>query len=184
MISNQVAARLRGSFGLRRGVVTISPAHPAWAATYHLFVAELLPHLPTTVVAVEHIGSTAVPGLPAKPILDMAIGLRTGAESVEATEALVSFGFSLRGESTGPELDSNFGFELEERVRLVNAHLVRYAGREWSAYLSFRDRLRADETARDEYAKVKIELANRFPSDRTSYIDAKTAFIVDDGKVD
>lgn len=158
----------------------ITPADPEWAATYHHFVAELLPHLPDAVVTVEHIGSTAVPGLAAKPILDIAVGLRGGFDPEEASAALESFGFTRRGDSPGPEVDRNFGFELEDRVRLVNAHLVRYGGREWTAYVSFRDRLRADDGARDAYARIKRDLAENFPSDRLAYISGKTTFILGD----
>lgn len=62
-------------------------------------------------------------------------------------------------------------------VRLVNAHLVSYGSPEWTVYLQFRDQLRADPRARDEYAKTKVRLAGSFPNDRASYIDGKSAFV-------
>ena len=179
-LSLQLAARLRTSLGLRRGEVRLDPADPTWPVIFHLLAAELLPQLPESVVAVEHVGSTAVPGLVAKPILDLAIGVRADADPAAATEALQRFGFLRRGDVVGPRLDRNFGFELEDRIRLVNAHLVTYRAREWDAYLEFRDRLRADPRARDRYASIKITLARHFPDDRTAYVDGKTGFIRDD----
>jgi len=172
-----LASRLQESFGLTRGVVTIVPADPVWPVVFHQLAAELLPALPDSVVTVEHIGSTAVPGLPAKPILDLAVGVRPDADPENASQALEDFGFLRRADADGAELDRNFGLELAERVRLVNAHLVRYAGPQWSWYVLFRDRLRADVRARDEYARIKGDLAGRFGSDRRSYVAGKTGFV-------
>ncbi|GAB3752753.1 GrpB family protein [Microlunatus parietis] len=177
VITKPLADRFRGSLGLRRGVVELAPYDPEWPVIFHQLAAELLPWLPEVVVAVEHVGSTAVPGLPAKPILDVAIGARSDADAPVVTEALVRFGFLPRAESGEPELHRNFGLELEERVRLVNAHLVRYGGLPWLAYLRFRDRLRADDAVRDRYAKIKFDLAQQFGGDRQGYVDAKTSFV-------
>jgi GrpB-like predicted nucleotidyltransferase (UPF0157 family) len=91
--------------------------------------------------------------------------------------ALQEFGFLLRGDVPGPRLDRNFGLELDDRVRSVNAHLVQYGAEEWAAYLAFRDRLRSDPVARDEYARTKITLARDFPGDRASYLDGKSEFV-------
>lgn len=178
-ISEPLASSLQASFGLARGVVTVSPTDPAWPSTYHQLAAELLPKLPESVVAIEHVGSTAVPGLAAKPILDIAVGVRDGADPEDASLALEDFGFLRRGDVEGAELDRTFGFELADRVRLINAHLIRYAGAEWTQYVMFRDRLRVDSQARDEYARIKSGLAEDFPADRQSYIAGKTAFVLD-----
>lgn len=177
-ISEVLASRLQESFGLVRGVVTVVPANPSWPVVYHMLAAELLPSLPNSVVTVEHVGSTAVPGLVAKPILDIAVGVRTGEGPDDASRALEDFGFLYRGDAEGIELYQNFAFELSDGVRLINAHIVRYAGEEWTQYLAFRDRLRADVYARDEYGKIKNDLAKQFSYDRRSYIAGKTAFVV------
>ena len=176
-ISAELALRFGTSLGLRRGEVRLALTDPAWPVIFHLLTAELLPYLPESVVAVEHVGSTAVPGLVAKPILDLAIGVRTGADPAVPTAALLKFGFLLRGDVPGPRLDRNFGLELDDRVRSVNAHLVQYRAEEWAAYLAFRDRLRSDPVARDEYARTKITLARDFPGDRASYLDGKSEFV-------
>lgn len=179
LISETLASSLQASFGLTRGVVTVSPTDPAWPSTYHQLAAELLPMLPDSVVTIEHVGSTAVPGLAAKPILDITVGVREGADPKAASRALEDFGFLRRGDVEGAELDRTFGFELADRVRLINAHMIRYAGSEWTQYVMFRDRLRADILERDKYARIKSGLAEEFPSDRQSYIAGKTAFVLD-----
>lgn len=176
-ISDELALRFRSSLGLRRGDVRLVQADPAWPVIFHLLAAELLPRLPASVVAIEHVGSTAVPELVAKPILDLAIGVRADTDPDEPTRALQEIGFLLRGDVAGPRLDRNFGLELDDRVRSVNAHLVLYGAEEWRAYLTFRDRLRSDPAAREEYARTKIDLARDFPNDRTSYLDGKSEFV-------
>lgn len=155
----------------------MAPPDPCWPVVFHLFAAELLPVLPGSVVAIEHVGSTAVPRLAAKPILDIAVGVRAAADPEEVSQALERFGFLRRGDAEGAELDRNFGFELADRIRLVNAHLVRYAGPEWNGYVAFRDRLRADVGACDDYARLKAGLARGFSHDRGSYVEGKSAFV-------
>lgn len=118
-----------------------------------------------------------MPGLVAKPILDTAVGLQVDADPSEATSSLQAYGFLPRAVAEGDRLDRNFGLQLEDRVRLVNAHLVRYGEREWNAYLRFRDQLRADPGARDQYARIKINLARSFPTERMPYLDGKTEFV-------
>ncbi|HEY3558343.1 MAG TPA: GrpB family protein [Kribbella sp.] len=170
------------SLGLTRGEVRLVPSDPAWPAVYERVAVELRAALDALAVAVEHIGATAVPGLPAKPILDVAIGLRAdaGHDAVNdaVNDALHSLGFICRGvvdEDDGPS--SMFGWEDVPRHRVVNLHLVRYDGRRWRAWAEFRDRLRADPGARDAYAALKGELARRFANDRQAYIAGKDEFV-------
>jgi len=165
------------SLGLRRGEVRLVPYDPAWEVTYQRLSGLLLPELPCTVVAIEHVGSTAVPGLAAKPILDLAIGLRPGADDEEASTSLERFGFLRRGDSEDGTLSRNFGLELEERVRLVNGHLVHHDGPHWQDYLTFRDLLRTSDARRDSYARLKGELVTAHGDNRTAYVDGKTAFV-------
>lgn len=176
-ISTELAAGLTASLGLRRGVLAMAEADRRWPELFHRYAAELIPCLPDTIVAVEHIGSTAVPGLPAKPILDVAVGVRTLDGVDVAAAALTTFGLIPRGVDRAVEFNQNFGLEIDERVRLVNTHLVRYGGPEWRHYLEFRDRLRADPAARDDYAELKRGLVAGAGLDRVGYVDAKTEFV-------
>jgi len=129
-------------------------------------------------IAVEHVGSTAVPGLPAKPILDIAVGLRPGVDRDTVVEALQSLGFLYRGAVEEDEgLNLMFGWEDTPRHRVVNLHVVTHGGRRWRDWVVFRDRLRADGRARDAYAALKADLARRFPNDRTAYIAGKDEFV-------
>lgn len=163
--------------GLERGALVVAEPDRRWPVAFHRLAALLLPALPEGVVAVEHVGSTAVPGLPAKPILDVAVGVGSTTDAAAADQALQEFGFLRRGEEDGPDLNRNFGLELVPRIRLVNAHLVVFGARPWRDYLTFRDRLRADPVARDAYAELKRGLAVTHAGNRPRYVEAKTAHV-------
>lgn len=156
----------------------LAPSAPSWPAAYERLTPKLRTALGDLAIAVEHIGSTAVPGLPAKPILDIAIGLRSYAAEAAVVEALEGLGFIYRGAAEDDDgLNLMFGWEDVPRRRLANLHVVAHDGRRWREWVGFRDRLRADEQARDEYAALKADLARRFPDDRQAYIAAKSAFV-------
>ncbi|WP_165554071.1 GrpB family protein [Kribbella capetownensis] len=170
---------LAGSgLGLTRGEVSLEPSDPAWQAAYGQVALKLRAALSDLAIAVEHVGSTAVPGLPAKPILDIAVGLRPAADRDTVFEALQSLGFIHRGTVEEDEgLTMMFGWEDTPRHRIVNLHVVTHDTRRWREWLSFRDQLRADQQARDAYADLKADLARKFPNDRKSYIAGKDTFV-------
>lgn len=162
------------SLGVRRGTVDLAPADPAWAEAFERVLPLLRGALAGIAVAIEHVGSTAVPGLPAKPILDIAVGLPPGRDPAEVDEALVRLGFLYRGSD---ESRTSYGWESEPRVRVVNLHVVEHEGRTWRDYIALRDALRANPEARDAYAALKQDLADRFPTNRAAYIAGKDAFV-------
>jgi GrpB-like predicted nucleotidyltransferase (UPF0157 family) len=174
-------AEFEGSgLGLTRGEVRLVPSDPSWPVTYERVKARLQGVLPESVLAIEHIGSTAVPGLPAKPILDVALGVRPDSDEGPIGRALESLGLIFRGRAEDGTLDLNYGLEHPPRHRLMNVHVVAYNGPRWRAYLTFRDRLRADRTARDQYAELKARLAAEVGHDRQAYVAGKTAFVQSD----
>jgi GrpB-like predicted nucleotidyltransferase (UPF0157 family) len=162
------------ALGVRRGTVDLAPADPTWADAYARALPFLREALAGIAVAIEHVGSTAIPGLPAKPILDIAVGLPPGHDPEPAREPLEALGFVYRGSD---DARTTYGWEPEPRVRVVNLHVVEHDGPTWRAYVTFRDRLRADDAARDAYGTLKADLAERFPHDRASYIAGKDAFV-------
>ena len=123
--------------------------------------------------AIEHIGSTAVPGLDAKLIVDLMVGVRGLRDGVRCTPLLEDLGYEQRGKAGVPG-------KLFFRTRSPCAfHLnVAVVGDSfWESHRLFRDYLRAHpETAR-EYARLKYELAGRFRHDREAYTGAKTDFV-------
>ena len=124
-----------------------------------------LPGLP-----IEHIGSTSVPGLAAKPIVDLAVQVP---DPVGAVPALQRLGYVARGEFGLPGRQF---FTLGDPVT-VHAHLVAPGSPHWSAWVLFRDAIRRDATLCDRYETLKRELAVRHAGNRPAYTAAKSDFI-------
>ena len=162
------------SLGLERGTVRLVPYDPAWPALFADEAGRLRPALgPALPLALEHMGSTAVPGLPAKPVLDLLAGHPPGAPVASYVAALVRAGYVHRGEQGIP------GREFFRRgdPRAYHLHLAVDGGTFWREHLAFRDALRTRPELRDAYADLKLDLARRFPRDRESYTNGKTGFV-------
>ncbi|WP_432943691.1 GrpB family protein [Kribbella sp. CA-253562] len=126
---------------------------------------------------VEHIGSTAVPGLPAKPIIDMA-AIVTSYESVaEAFPALTAVGWLPAPEPTDRESRRWSWCYPSVEYRTHHLHVVEHASDGWRTWLAFRDHLRVTPEDRDEYARIKRALAAADDRDRPAYRAGKAPFI-------
>ncbi len=146
--------------------VHIVDADPTWAATAAVLADQVAPHVDGPV---EHVGSTAVPGLAAKPIVDLMAG-------VEVLDGRTVPGWHL----VPPELDlrpyRRFHVLVSGDRRVAHLHLMRTDAPRWAEQLAFRDALRGDDTLRDAYAALKRRLAAT-ASDREAYTEAKGDFV-------
>lgn len=162
-----------GPLGLARGQVRLAEPTPLWAALYAEEAARLRHALAAYEPAVEHCGSTSVAGLPAKPILDVLLGVRAPVDVPGMTAALAPLGYE-HAPWAGVPGHEVFG-KGQPRTHLL--HVVPAGGPAWDRMLSFRDALRADAALAAEYAALKRELAARHPSERAAYTDGKAAFV-------
>ncbi|MDP2919042.1 MAG: GrpB family protein [Dehalococcoidia bacterium] len=162
--------------GLKRNEVRVVEYRPEWASHYQVEAARVRACAGDLITDVQHIGSTAVPGLPAKPILDIAIAVPDRGAVPVVVKRLVEVGYSDRGyqEATGGHLLIK---DREPDVRTVHLHIVETADSPWRNYIMFRDLLRRDPVIRKKYAKLKKRLARNFPDDRKSYTEGKDTFI-------
>ncbi len=162
--------------GLPYGTVRLVEHDPRWSVEFERVAAQLRPALGSLVVAVEHVGSTAVAGLIAKPILDVAVGLTAEADTLTVTRVLDTHRYEFRGDA-GEE--GGLVFVLNDRPlhRVAHLHVVRFGDRQWRDYLAVRARLRSDSTARADYADLKWRLARQFADDRRAYTAAKNSFV-------
>jgi GrpB-like predicted nucleotidyltransferase (UPF0157 family) len=124
-------------------------------------------------VELEHIGSTAVPGLAAKPIIDILAGRPVDTPRAAVIAAIEAADYEYRGEQEIPGRD----FFRRGEPRSWHLHLTEIDSEFWRQHRAFRDYIRANPAAALEYQRVKLELARRFPFDRPSYIDGKTEFV-------
>jgi len=156
--------------------VIIADYDPAWPVQAAAEITRIRAALGDRLLAIEHIGSTSVPGLAAKPLLDLMGGLRSLDEAracVPMTEAL---GYHYEpGDSIPDRIYFNKG---PEGARTHHLYLVELGGEYWVRHIAFRDALRANPALAAEYAALKRRLAAEYGSDRIGYTDAKTDFIV------
>jgi GrpB-like predicted nucleotidyltransferase (UPF0157 family) len=127
---------------------------------------------------IEHIGSTAVPGLPAKPIIDMAAIVRDYDKCAAAFDELATVGWLIAPEP-GDEESRKWSvcYPTIER-RSHHLHIVEEAWPGWRTWLAFRDHLRTAPADRDEYALIKRALAAADDQDRPAYRAGKAPFIL------
>jgi len=165
------------TLGLESGIVRLVPYDPAWPSLFSAEEERLQKLFATAglVITLEHSGSTAIPGLAAKPILDILGGHPEGARVAEYIDVLTSGDYVHRGQQGIPGRE----FFRRGNPRSYHLHLTAIDSPFWRDHLTFRNRLRANEALRDAYAALKHDLAGRFPRDREAYIEAKGSFVTD-----
>ena len=156
--------------------VELLDADPAWPALFQRERALILSCFPTPPALVEHMGSTAVPGLPAKPIIDIIVLVADAEVARGAIPALEQSGFEYRPDFTGSTTVFLMKRDARSGNRTVQLHIHDDAD-EVRRHLIFRDALRADDRLRDAYRDLKLDLAERFRDNRLAYSRHKTAFI-------
>jgi len=159
--------------GLRQGTLELVPHDTKWASAFATEARSIRDALADVVFEVDHIGSTAVPGLPAKAILDIAMRAKERDED-RIAQALVGLGYIDRGFRSG-----RLFIRLRDvDVRTHNLHLYRLDDPEYFDQITFRDALRADAELRDKYSLLKQSLVKRLgDAGRSLYADAKTDFV-------
>jgi GrpB-like predicted nucleotidyltransferase (UPF0157 family) len=156
--------------------IIVGPYDPAWPAKFELereFVAGCFAVPP---LLIEHMGSTAVPGLPAKPVIDLIVLVNDLADGLAAVPALEAGGYSYWRDN--PDKTKLFLVKGLPPAPHRTHHLHIHSNRaEIDRHLAFRDALRRDPALRDRYSALKLALARQFRHDRDAYSDAKTAFV-------
>lgn len=159
--------------GLEQGVNRLVDYNPLWPRAFAEEAARLREALGDAAIAIEHYGSTSVPGLRAKPIIDIQIGVTRIEQGLGFIEPLARLGYDYAGDQGIPE-HHIFG---RGKIRTHLSHVVVHGGDQWLRSLRFRDRLRADPVARAEYEALKSRLAAT-TTNRADYTAGKTEFVL------
>ena len=156
--------------------VIIAPYNPAWPGLFHELGTALRKVLGDVALRIDHIGSTSIPGLDAKPIIDLQISVNAFDPLDAFRIPIESLGFNFQ--ENNPDLSKRF-FREKPGLRRTHIH-VRQAG-SWAeqAALLFRDYLRTHEADAHRYAELKYHLAEKYRDDRYAYTNAKGPFIWD-----
>ena len=169
--------------GLKRGTVKLVPYNPKWAGLFEKEKQLLINTFGDIIIAIQHVGSTAIPGIPAKPILDMNVGVESLEIARGMKDKFVELGYEHRPFVPGVSLEALQEQELyvrgPESRRTQYTHVTVYASDFWDRSLLFRDYLRSNPNRAHEYADLKMSLAAAHAEDRTSYSEGKSQFILE-----
>ncbi|MEF0938947.1 GrpB family protein [Rhizobium sp. BR 362] len=155
-------------------LVEIVPYDPNWPRHFRDAEAVLRKLLGSTVMAIDHVGSTAIPHMPAKPIIDIDITLSSLSAVPSASLCLVDAGYEARGNRYD---DNVWAFLLKSSVPKLRVYLCPPQNRTHEQRLMFRDYLRQHDDVAQAYSNLKERLAERFPYDGDRYTSEKSEFV-------
>jgi GrpB-like predicted nucleotidyltransferase (UPF0157 family) len=158
-----------------RRQITVVPYDPRWSDLFQKEADELVAILGEEVMAIHHIGSTAIPGIYAKPIIDVLVEVRD-IERIDAfNPEMAKRGYLPRGEFG--IRGRRYFIKGTEESRTHHIHVFQTGNPEFERHLAFRDYLRVHPDEAQAYSRLKQDLARRFPRDADSYMDGKNDWI-------
>jgi GrpB-like predicted nucleotidyltransferase (UPF0157 family) len=160
-------------------VIEIVEYNPDWPGLFEEEKANILAVAGDYIEDIQHTGSTSVPGLAAKPVIDILIAIPDLALVEKCVGPLEGLGYGYLGENGVSERHFFRKPAGNSWHRTHHIHMVLKESQEWGNQTRFRDYLRAHAETRQQYQELKRELAVRFGSDRGGYTDAKADFVIE-----
>lgn len=157
--------------------VTVVEYRPEWQKIFEDEKRILQTALGDVPAQIEHIGSTAVAGLAAKPIIDLMVGLEDFSIADNVVPKIEALGYEYIRKYEAVMPFRRFFKKERSGIRTHNIHMVGIGGEFWERHILFRDYLRQNPDVAGQYASLKKELAGREWEDVNEYADAKTEFI-------
>ncbi|MCD2173648.1 GrpB family protein [Rhizobium sp. C4] len=156
--------------------VMIVPYDLEWPKIFARLRDDVSAVMGAVALRIEHVGSTAVPGLVAKPVIDIDVVISSELELQEAISRLLLLGYSYAGERG---IEGRHAFVQPMGLPTHHLYVCAADNPELARHIAFRNHLITDRAASDAYGELKQELARTFGEDREGYTNAKTAFIAD-----
>jgi len=160
-------------FGLPKRTVKLEPHSERWRQLFDEEAARIRAAIGEVVATIEHIGSTSIGGIAAKPIIDIAVGVEKIADGARCVRPLENIGYEYRGEHG---IAGRFYF-VKGEPRSHHLHVLEMDSDFWRSHLLFRDYLRENKAIAEEYENLKKELAKRYAENREAYTNGKAGFI-------
>jgi GrpB-like predicted nucleotidyltransferase (UPF0157 family)/dihydrofolate reductase/GNAT superfamily N-acetyltransferase len=170
----QMELDMNDLLGLKTNKIIVTPYNPDWQKLFDVEASKIKEALGANCIAIHHIGSTSVPGLSAKPVIDMLPVVRNIQEVDKAAKAMESLGYEVKGEYG---IVFRRYFQKGKNIRTHNVHVYQEADPEISRYLTFRDWMSSHPSDAHSYGNLKLELAKKFPHDILQYCNGKDAFV-------
>ncbi len=155
-------------------IIEVVPYDPRWPKAFEEEAKHLHGILGNNVVTIYHIGSTAVPGLAAKPIIDILIVVKDILDVDKETHQFEQLGYTARGELGIP---FRRHFHKGDFLRTHNVHIFEEGAAQVDNHIHFRDYLRNSPQISQEYAELKFELAKKHPKNMLAYLEGKEGFV-------
>ncbi len=164
------------SIGLKRGTVAVEPHRIEWDIAAQEVINKLKDILKDDVVDLQHIGSTSIKNICAKPIIDIVVGVSSFDRMAVHNEELMANGIVYRRQDhPGQHLYACFDAGNDIQTHFI--HVVIYGEKQWNDYLNMRDYLNAHKDKAKEYSDLKERLAKTYPEDRQAYTNGKSELI-------
>lgn len=164
------------SLGLKRGTVHLEPHNKQWEEIAVKTIEKLEAILGEDAIDIQHIGSTAIPAIKAKPIIDIVVGVDDFNRVLLHNEQLQKEGIVYRGSDVEHQLLYVMG-DMKNDTRTHHIHVVKWNGTEWKNYIYFRDYLNSNENVALQYQQLKEELKSKYADDRIAYTRGKQDMI-------
>lgn len=155
--------------------INVVSYNPNWPEQFQVAADRLTDTLGENVISVHHIGSTSIPGMFAKPTIDILLVVKSHAVLDADQQVMKDLGYIPRGENGIP--GRRYFFRLAGERHCFHLHSFEEGHSEIQRHLNFRDYLRVHPNEAHAYGALKLKLADRFRCDPQSYTEAKTAFI-------
>lgn len=163
---------------MRTARVTVVPYDDAWPSAFEHIKNEIDAALGDLTVAIEHVGSTSVRGMYAKPCIDIDVVIGDHSPFCEVVLALQGIGYIHEGDLGIPGREA-FGYTDKPHLMQHHLYVCRESSEELARHIKFRDFLRCNKAAAERYSRIKREAAERFPDDIDKYIQYKSPCIED-----
>lgn len=158
--------------------VIVIPYDSNWKVEFKKIKAHLEETLENSILAIEHVGSTSVEGLSAKPIIDIDVIIEGYDKFEDVKSRLEKLGYYHEGDLGIKDREA---FKYNEKYEFMTHHLYvcpRYS-EELKRHITFRDYLRTHKEDREKYSEIKLQAAIKYPTDIDSYIEAKSPCIAE-----
>jgi len=159
--------------------IEVLPYDPAWPRRYEAARQDILNAIGSYVTRIEHIGSTAVPGLAAKPVIDILVSVRSLSDAPDFLPPLYPLGYAYQPEHEDVFPQRRYLHRIVNGAHTHHLHIVAAHSEFFRVQLLFRDYLRLHPEAAQRYAELKLRLAQQYRLDREAYTDGKSAFIAE-----
>jgi GrpB-like predicted nucleotidyltransferase (UPF0157 family) len=156
--------------------IKVVPHNPQWTAIFQAEAARLAAVFGPEALLIEHIGSTAIPGIKAKPIIDILVGVKDIERVDDLNESMMALGYEPYGEFGIPGR-RYFSTGTTSVAQARHVHVFQADNPEVARHIDFRDYMRAHPDDAQAYSRLKEILAEKFPNDSERYTNGKSDFI-------